>query len=419
MSVVIDHNDFIETFIDAFGPDYNYVIKAIENNNHKKLHFLKYLSSQGFMPVGSEENLHEMIKIFEQKFQGNQDLAFEVKKEEDCFKLYPYFKVLYPEIEITNTNKEKHTIKNLVVVFPLKWDSLLRKWQIEDMRGLRLTLSYLEFSKLYSHSHLSSRNLTRNLTSNFKSMTSSKFCLGSSTLGMSIAEYNTESNKEQSNLVLEGILYTLDTYVTWESLEGVPHNYIRNLLPFGGTPVSDSNLDSSSIRVVNFLKENKIPLALDYGVMNGSIFIKNNLENAEFFKNILQNSSISGRYSLQREYLCFPSQGDTFLQADSNFYSVAQVRRLAKDCKQTYLYNLSKPFTFFNGRKHSLVFSFYMEKKIQKDEQNIIIYPKFLKHVYRKLESQIQKARLRSQAVRYLTTLRSAKGSPRQDQVTL
>ena len=415
MSVVIDHNDFIENFIDAFGPDYDYVIKAIENNNHKKLHFLKYLSSQGFIPVGSEENLHEMIKIFEQKFQGNQDLAFEVKENEYCFKLYPYFKVLYPEIEITNTNKEKHTIKNLVVVFSLRWDSHYRKWKIEDMRGLRLTLSYLELSKSYSHSHLNSTNLT----SNFKSMTSSKFCLGSSTLGMSIAEYNTESNKEQSNLVLEGILYTLDTYVTWESLEGVPYNYIRNLLPFGGTPVSDSSLDSHSLTVVNFLKENKIPLALDYGVMHGSIFIKNSLENAEFFKGILQNSLLSGRDSLQRRYLCFPSQGDTFLQADSNFYSVAQVRNLAKEYAQDNLYNLSKPFTFFNGRKHPLVFSFYMEKKIQKDEQNIIIYPKFLKYVYRKLESQIQKARLRSQAIKYLTTLRSAKRSIRQDQVTL
>ena len=415
MSVVIDHNDFIEDFIDAFGPDYNYVIKAIENNNHKKLHFLKYLSSQGFMPVGSEENLHEMIKIFEQKFQENQDLAFEVKEEADCFKLYPYFKVLYPEIEITNTNKEKHTIKNLVVVFSLKWDPSFKKWRIYEMTGLRLTLSYLELGKLYSHSHLESSSLT----SNFKSMTSSKFCLGSSTLGMSIAEYNTESDKEKSNLVLEGILYTLDTYVTWESLEGVPHNYIRNLLPFGGTPVSDSSLDSHSLRIVNFLKENKIPLALDYGVMNDSIFIKNSLENAEFFKGILQNSSIPGSYSIQREYLCFHSQGETFLQAASNFYSVTQVRDLAKEYKQLHLHNLSKPFTFFNGRKHSLVFSFYMEKKIQKDEQNIIIYPKFLKHVYRKLESQIQKARLRSQAVRYLTTLRSAKGSPRQDQVTL
>lgn len=415
MSVVIDHNDFIENFIDAFGPDYDYVIKAIENNNHKKLHFLKYLSSQGFIPVGSEENLHEMIKIFEQKFQGNQDLAFEVKEEWECFKLCPYFKVLYPEIEITNTNKEKHTIKNLVVVFSLKWDSSFKKWKIDEMTGLRLTLSYLELKKLYPHSHLNSNNLT----SNFKSMTSSKFCLGSSTLGMSIAEYNTESNREQSNLILEGILYTLDTYVTWESLEGVPHNYIRNLLPFGGTPVSDSSLESHSLRVVNFLKESKIPLALDYGVMKDSIFIKNNLENAEFFKGILQNSSISGRFILQREYLCFPSQGDTFLQADSNFYSVTYIRNLAKEYKKDNLYNLSKPFTFFNGRKHSLVFSFYMEKKIQKDEQNIIIYPKFLKYVYRKLESQIQKARLRSQAVRYLTALRSAKGSARQDQVTL
>ena len=343
MSVVIDHNDFIEDFIDAFGPDCDYVIKAIENNNHKKLHFLKYLSSQGFIPVGSEENLHEMIKIFEQKFQGNQDLAFEVKEKEDCFKLCPYFKVLYPEIEITNTNKEKHTIKNLVVVFSLKWDSYFKKWKIDDMRGLRLTLSYLELSRLYPHSHLSSNSLTNN----FKSMASSKFCLGSSTLGMSIAEYNTESNKEQSNLVLEGILYTLDTYVTWESLEGVPHNYIRNLIPLGGTPVSDSSLDSHSLRVVNFLKENKIPLALDYGVMNGSIFIKNSLENAEFFKGILQNSLISGRYILQREYLCFPYQGDTFLQAASSFYSVAQVRHLAKEYKQNYFYNLNKPFHLF------------------------------------------------------------------------
>ena len=133
MSVVIDHNDFTKSFINAFGPDYNYVIKAIENNNHKKLHFLKYLSSQGFMPVGSEENLYEMIKIFEQKFQENQDLAFEVRENFEGFELRPYFKVLYPEIEITNTNKEKHTIKNLVVVFSLEWDSSFKKWKINEM----------------------------------------------------------------------------------------------------------------------------------------------------------------------------------------------------------------------------------------------------------------------------------------------
>ena len=415
MSVVIDHNDFIEDFIDAFGPDYNYVIKAIENNNHKKLHFLKYLSSQGFMPVGSEENLHEMIKIFEQKFQENQDLAFQVVQTGEIFELRPYFKILYPEIEITNTNKEKHTIKNLVVIFSLNWDSYFKKWTIEEMTGLRLTLSYLELNNFYSHSHLSCSNLSNH----FKSMSSTEFCLGSSTLGMSIAEYNTESNKEKSNLVLEGILYTLDTYVTWESLEGVPHNYIHKLLPLGGTPVSDSSLNSASIKVVDFLKKSKIPLTLDYGIMDGSIFIKNSLENAEFFKNILQNSSFSGRHHLQRDYLCFYSQGDTFLQAASSFYSVPQIRILAKEYKLENLHNLNKPFTFFNGRKHSLVFSFYMEKKIQKDVQNIIIYPKFLEHVYRKLESQIQKARLRSQAIRYLTSLRSAKGSPRQDQVTL
>ena len=158
---------------------------------------------------------------------------------------------------------------------------------------------------------------------------------------------------------------------------------------------------------------------LDYGVMNDSIFIKNSLENSEFFKGILQNSSMPGGYSIQREYLCFHSQGETFLQAASNFYPIPQVRDLAKEYKQFHLHNLSKPFTFFNGRKHSLVFSFYMEKKIQKDEQNIIIYPKFLKHVYRKLESQIQKARLRSQAVKYIIAIRGAKRSTRQDQVTL
>lgn len=418
MSVVIDHNDFIENFIDAFGPDYDYVIKAIENNNHKKLPFLKYLSSQGFIPVGSEDNLHEMIKIFEQKFQGNQDLAFEIKQEVDCFKLYPYFKVLYPEIEITNTNKEKHTIKNLVVVFSLKWDSSFKKWRIYEMTGLRLTLSYLELSKSYHHSHLNSSSLT----SNFKSMTSSKFCLGSSTLGMSIAEYNTESDKEQSNLVLEGILYTLDTYVTWESLEGVPHNYIQSLIPLGGTPVNDSHLDSPSIRVVNFLKVQKIPLDLEYGIINNSIFIKKSFKNIEFFKNILRFSSISGRSTLEREYLCFPSNSgetETFLQVNSNFYTKEYIKREAMVYKSNNLEGMERVFTFFNGRKYPLVFSSYMEKKIEKDEQNIIIYPKFLNNVYRKLELEIQRARLRSKAVKHLTAIRSAKRGTRQDQITL
>lgn len=418
MSVTIDHNNFAEYFIDTFGKEYEYIIKAIENNNHKKLHFLKYLSSQGFIPVGTEKGLYEMIKIFEQKFQGNQDLAFEVVENNDENVLSPYFKVLYPEVKITNTRKDNHTIKNLVVIFSLKWDYHYKKWQINKMTGLRLTLSFLEAHYHYNHSHLQSATLK----SDFKSMTSSIFCLGSSTLGMSIAEYNTEEDKEKSALVLEGILYTLDTYVTWESLEGVPHNYMNRLLPLGGEIVTDSNVDPYTEDLLRSLISKKIPLSLDFGIKNNTIFIKNTSKNVEFFKNLIDSRFFSRASYIEKSFYCYSpqnSQNRVFLKADSSFWSLKYIVASAISFRKDNFSNIDNKITFFNGRKHKLVFSNYMEKTIKKDEQNIIIYPKFLDNVYRKLEFKIQKARLRSQAIKYLVTIRSAKRSSRQNQVTL
>ena len=421
MNININHNTFVENFIDTFGKEYSYIPKAIENNNHKKLPFLNYLSSQGFIPAESEESLQEMIKIFENKFQGNQDLAFNVVEEKisGTFHLMLYFKVLYPEVTIINSNKEKHTIKNLVVVFPLKWSEMFKKWTIDELSGLRLTLSYLELYHQYGHSHLQSNNLG----SCFKEMITTRFCLGSSTLGTTIAEYNTESDREKSKLLLEGILYTLDTYVAWESLEGVPYNYVKRLLPLGGETVNADYISSHSEQIINYLKSNKIFLALDYGVTNDNVFIKNTLKNSEFFKRVLAVSTLTNRRTIESQYLCFSndssSTSSVFIRASSSFYSLEKIIDNAKNYKENNLHGIEDKFTFFNGRKYPLVYSHYMGKTIDKDKQNIIIYPKFLEYVYRKLEFEIQKTRLRSQTIKYLNTLKGTKRSSRQNQVTL
>lgn len=414
ISFSIDHQDFVSDFEASiyYREEDQYIIKAIENDRHKSLHFLQYLTYRDYLPLNSEKKLHNIVKIFKDKFEDNQDLGFIVEGEE----LTPYFKVLYPEIIIKNSIGEQHTIKNLFVLFLFKYKR--GQWVIDSFQGLRTTLSYLEFYYNYGHSHLPSSSIK----SYFSKLQSHKFCLGSSTLGMSISEYNTSTEEEESSLLLEGILYTLDTYVTWESLEGVPHNYIRSLIPLGGRVLLEEGIFyNQTDLILKSLKQEKIPLDLDYGVLNNTIFIKNTLNNLNFFKNFIENSNSYRIRELKRFYCYLSNIEDTkfYISTDSSFWKKDRVVKEAKQYKANSFSDIEDTYTIFRGRKHGLVFSNYLERDLNIKKENIIIYPNFLKNVYRSLELELQKARLRSKTIKYLSSLRSTKNSIRQDQVTL
>lgn len=117
--------------------------------------------------------------------------------------------VHFPEVEITNSLGQKHTIKNLFVKFLFESTGMK-----EDCFGARTELSSSEHSVGgYRHSHLTRERLD-------KDMEWGSFCRGSDHFAMSILGIvGRHPLQEEIELMLE----SLKLFVRWESLEGGPY----------------------------------------------------------------------------------------------------------------------------------------------------------------------------------------------------
>jgi hypothetical protein len=127
--------------------------------------------------------------------------------------------VLFPEINITNSRRHKHVIKDLYVkinvdisVQNVDSGDRLSTIKIEGRRG---KLSEEEFQSNYGHSHFSGSGTER----------WSDFCLGSSDFAMIIQTMRFSLAPEDWML----FFLSLENYVSWESLEGGPYRNIQNI----------------------------------------------------------------------------------------------------------------------------------------------------------------------------------------------
>lgn len=169
-----------------------------------------------------------------------------------------YFNVIihFPEIKIKNRDNLEHTIKDLYVkvCFPLGNTNALVK-----LEGLRTTFSRIEIGKGYIHSHLSS-----GVSVDFKT-----FCLGSSEMSGCFQREFISKNKPD----IYQFLFTLQNYLEYESIEGVPYIRMENCQNLSG-------LRSVSSYEINDLIKIKPPL-----VVNNQLKITNKEEIEEFFVN--------------------------------------------------------------------------------------------------------------------------------------
>lgn len=122
----------------------------------------------------------------------------------------------FPFFIISNSNGNTHEIKNLFVFFYLCCDTK----RIGEIRGFRTTQSFLEYKSTYFHSHLRSKQL-ENI--NFNGV--SNFCLGKSNFSKVCAELRWQYNPTE----FEFFLIQLESFLKWESLEGVPYKKIKEL----------------------------------------------------------------------------------------------------------------------------------------------------------------------------------------------
>ena len=126
--------------------------------------------------------------------------------------------VLFPEVQITNSRRTQHTMKDLYVRINI---DITPQAKVGDrvsnitLYGRRGTLSEEEYQSNYGHSHFSGGGVER----------WSEFCLGNSDFAMIINTMKFSITQEDWML----LFLSLGNYVAWESIEGGPYKNIFNI----------------------------------------------------------------------------------------------------------------------------------------------------------------------------------------------
>lgn len=134
---------------------------------------------------------------------------------------YIYLIIYFPEVIIKNDLELEHTIKDLFVKLRFYPNYTLNAHPI----GFRTTYTIKEYALCYTHSHISA------LAVNNRNVNANTFCLGSSELSPQLRALNYLVN-DDATIVEEELLmllFNLETYVAWESLEGGPYKKIETL----------------------------------------------------------------------------------------------------------------------------------------------------------------------------------------------
>ena len=161
------------------------------------------------LPTSSKPNIKEEITKLTEEMFG----------EERVWLAGTSMIIHFPEIDICNSAGKKHPIKDLFVKF-----NFLHDFSAIDsfLSGLRTTLSTVEVLKSYQHSHLNSNGLGSWCS----------FCLGSSTpivkCFMELQIDKAFSQKDWKDKYYM-FLFQIDQYVRWESKEGGPYRFFKDL----------------------------------------------------------------------------------------------------------------------------------------------------------------------------------------------
>lgn len=158
--------------------------------------------------------------------------------------------IYFPEFTITNRDGLEHVITDLYV--RLKFD--LRGKMKHSLEGVRASISYAEFSTDYAHSHLSG----------LQGFRFSNFCLGSdSPTVLNLQSLASEFTIEE----FEIFLHQIEAMVRWESIEGTPYRYLKNIKEAGqgATPTNSQLRDLYKRFLINTESVEMHPYEYQFG----------------------------------------------------------------------------------------------------------------------------------------------------------
>lgn len=382
------------------------VSKLVHNamllNQHKNKKFLQKLFDMKLLHFydcydPSKKAISEFFKLldlFEAKYKSSYDLGFTF----DGTDFWPYFKVLYPEFTITNSNGNYHTIRDLMVLHKVHYKN--NHIYTSEPLGGRLSKTELEIAACYQQSHLSSvSNWNLDPLNYFTS-----FCVGGDTdVSRMIAEFRVELDWNRYELYL----FCIDSMVTWESLEGIPYRKISEIKNALNKEVTDFSTSSVN-RVINSILSSKIPLNFNFYIKNNRYHIRPDEKANNLIKEVILDQFTPSEY---KNLIVFRQSNtfDRYLQlktekSDSDIYKITD----------------NESYTVFNGKK-------IFPRIIKKDKRNEkllslddhIVYPNFLKNVLTELEYRIYEKAVTKSRIKKLNSSSNARRSFTSDTVSM
>jgi hypothetical protein len=384
---------------------YDRLSKIVHNamlmNTHKDKNFLQFLFDKDKLlfdrPNQKAINeFYKLLNLFDAKYKDLYDLGFTY----DGFRFYPYFKVFYPEFTITNSHGDSHKIKDLVIVHRIAYNSN-NEGHIYTKRpfGGRFSLTKLEIASSYQQSHLPGIS-----DWNKRPFDTTRFCVGGDTdVSRMIAEFEVEMDWDRYELYL----FCIDSMITWESLEGVPYRKIKDIKNALNNKVNSVTASDVSTLVSKILND-KIPLDVDFYIEKRRYRIRPNERANEFVKNlVLQNFT-------------FDQYKNILVSRVPNTFSEFLQGRAEQQPKRSFEFTFPREYTIFRGKK---VFAKLIKEDTRNEAivslENLIIYPKFLKHVLSQLESRIYSKAVIQSGIKIHNSLGNANRSITSDSVSV
>lgn len=217
--------------------------------------------------------------------------------------------VLYfPKITITNRNENSHLIKDLFARISLTIGN--NGLKIDNLEGGRTTLSYAEYCSNYYHSHLSTHAIGYINNSSSPPMYEN-FCTGSGEINIYQADINTDGITEER---ITAYLIQIMTLVGYESIEGTPYRYIKNVM-IKNTSIESipSNFLAVDLynKVIHYHKQQGKKPCLEFAFENEKYVVKDNEKFDEFLMTqIITNDD-------KKNILCMIDETGTYYQYGS------------------------------------------------------------------------------------------------------
>lgn len=154
------------------------------------------------------EILHRIYSIVEE-YYGEEYTDLQEVSEEDWEENPSCIMIWFPEVEITNSREERCTIRDLYVKLSIEEHA-----RLQDFQMTVATFTKAQWMSDYGHSHLP--GIIQFIQP----------CLGRGPIGSTMHTLKTEDFDETS---WEILCSQIEDFVKWESIEGGPYRYIKDI----------------------------------------------------------------------------------------------------------------------------------------------------------------------------------------------